>query len=197
MFEDEPEGATPVDEDEAADLLPPHIRTRDELNVWEQQNILEAALWAARARTAALTESAIRELHRRMFDRTWGSAGKYRTSDKNIGVYWATIPVAIRNLIDDGVHWLAHQIFPIDEAAIRMHHRMVKIHPFPNGNGRHARLWCDMLLAQNDRGPIAWKSRELDGKGEARRAYIDALRQADREDYQPLLTLMLKGRGQG
>lgn len=194
MFGNEPEGATPVDEDEAEALLPSHIRTREELNAWEQANILGAARWAELARTPALSETTIRELHRRMFDETWEWAGRYRQSDKNIGTYWATIPTEVRNLVEEGRYWIENGTCPTDEAAARLHHRLVKIHPFPNGNGRHARLWCDLLLRQNGRPPFEWLSAELDEAGDARTAYIKALRAADDEDYGPLFGLLLRGR---
>ena len=194
MFRREPDGATPVDADEAADLLPSHIRTREELNLWEQQNILEAAKWARRARTPALTLRAVREVHRRMFDKTWAWAGKYRQSDKNIGVHWPTIGTEVHKLLEDGSFWMDEVTFPVDEAAMRLHHRMVKIHPFPNGNGRHGRLWCDLFLRQAGRPPFEWKSRELDTAGEARAAYIAALRAADGNDLEPLRALLLVDR---
>jgi Fic-DOC domain mobile mystery protein B len=193
MFE-EPDGATPLDPDEADALLPAHIHTRAELNLWEQANILEAARWAVRARAQALADSTVRELHRRMFDETWAWAGRYRTSDKNIGVNWPTISTEVRKLLDDGQYWLDHGTYAIDEAAARLHHRLVKVHPFPNGNGRHARLWCDMVLRQHGRPPLDWKSRELDSDGEARTAYIGALRAADGQDYVPLLSPLLRDR---
>jgi Fic-DOC domain mobile mystery protein B len=183
MSEDEPDGATPLEPGEAEDLLPTHIHTRTQLNLWEQENILEAVSWVRRTRTPALSEPTIRELHRRMFGQTWGWAGRYRTSDKNIGVYWATIPGEIRNLIDDAHYWFAHQVYTADEGALRLHHRLVKIHPFPNGNGRHGRLWCDMLLRQKGRPP--------------RRAYFAALQAADGQDYAPLFRLILRGRPSG
>lgn len=195
MF-DGPEGATPLDPDEAADLVATHLHTRDELNLWEQENILQAAAWAARARLPFLSEEAIRELHRRMFDRTWSWAGRYRTSDKNIGVFWATIPEEVRKLVDDGRFWVERGTFPLDEAALRLHHRLVKIHLFPNGNGRHARLWCDTLVRQWGRPPFAWRNRDLDHPGDARRAYIRALRAADGEDFAPLVRLVLVDRPQ-
>lgn len=194
MLDNEPEGATPLDPNEAEDLLPTHIHTREQLNLWEQENILEAVSWALRTRTPSLSEPTIRELHRRMFDQTWAWAGRYRTSDKNIGVYWATIPEEVHNLIDDAHYWFEHDVYPIEEAALRLHHRLVKIHPFPNGNGRHGRLWCDMLLKQNGRPPFEWKNKELDQSGEARHAYIAALQAADGHDYVPLFDLILTGR---
>jgi len=195
MSEGEPGGATPVDADDAEELIPSHIYTRDDLNLWEQENILQAAAWALRTRTPALSEPTIRELHRRMFDQTWTWAGQYRRSDKNVGVWWPTIPEAVRTLLDDGRFWLDHGTFSVDESALRLHHRLVEIHPFPNGNGRHGRLWCDLLLRQNGRPPFEWKNRDLNRTGDAhRRAYVRALQVADRGDYQPLFTLILDGR---
>ena len=191
---DLPEGATPIDPDEAKDLVPSHIRTRGELNVWEQENILVAATWVQRTRAKALDEATIRELHRRMFSETWGWAGRYRTSDKTIGIHWPQIPVAVRDFVDDGRLWIRQEVFPPDEAALRLHHRLVQIHPFPNGNGRHARLWCDMLLSQIGRPTIDWGGATLDTAGEQRRAYIRALWCADQGDLQPLLSLFLQGR---
>lgn len=194
MHEGEPDAATPLDPDEADGLIPTHIHTRAELNVWEQENILEAVEWASASRKPCLREETIRELHRRMFGHTWVWAGRYRTSDKNLGVPWPTISREVRDLVEDGRFWLDHGTYGTDEAVLRLHHRLVWIHPFPNGNGRHARLWCDMLLRQYGRPPFEWKNRQLDREGEARRAYIEALRAADRGDLEPLFRLLLEGR---
>ena len=189
-----PKGATTLDPDEVENLLPKHLRTREELNVWEQENILVAASWVQRARAEALEEATIRELHRRMFSETWRWAGQYRMSDKTIGIQWPQILVAVRNFVDDGRLWLKEEVFSPDEAAIRLHHRLVQIHPFPNGNGRHARLWCDMLLNQNGRPTLDWGGPGLDTAGDPRKAYIRALWSADDGNLQPLLDLLLQGR---
>ena len=194
MFDDEPVGATPIYTDEAEGLIPGHIQTRAELNAWEQQNIIEAARWVRTATEPALRESTILGLHKRMFDRTWEWAGRYRTSDKHIGVFWAEIGDEIRKFVDDGAYWLEHHVSSVDEAAARLHHRLVLIHPFPNGNGRHARLWCDLLLKQNGRPMFSWSSEELDRAGESRQRYLEALRKADGEDFGPLLDLLLRNR---
>jgi len=191
---DLPEGATPLDPDEAEDLLPSHIRTRGELNVWEQENILVAAAWVQRTRAEALDEATIRELHRTMFSETWKWAGRYRTSDKTIGIHWPQISAAVRDFIEAGRLWVREEVFPPDEAALRLHHRLVEIHPFPNGNGRHARLWCDMLLSQIGRPNIDWGGEKLDTAGEHRKAYIRALWSADQGDVQPLFSLFLRDR---
>lgn len=194
MIDDGPPGATSVDADEAAELIPSHIRTREELNAWEQANIVEADRWSRRTRARALEQATIRELHRRMFDRTWEWAGQYRRSNKNLGVDWPGIPVAVRNLVEDGRFWFSHETYPVDEIAMRLHHRLVWIHPFPNGNGRHGRLWTDMLLRQHGRPGFEWKNAELDRVGEAREAYIRALRAADGGDFEPLEALLLGDR---
>ena len=194
MFDDEPAGATPIDPDEAEGLIPGHIQTRGELNEWEQANIIVAARWVRTATEPALSESTILDLHRRMFDRTWEWAGRYRTSDKTIGVYWAEIGVEVRKFVDDGAYLLESPVSSVDETAARLHHRLVLIHPFPNGNGRHARLWCDLLLRQNGRPMFSWGSRELDQAGEGRRRYIAALRSADGGEFEPLLALLLQNR---
>lgn len=194
MVDAEPDGATPVDLDEAEDLLPRHIHTPGELNLWEQENILEAAKWTLRSRRPALSEPTLRELHRRMFDRTWKWAGRYRLSDKTIGAHWATVPVEVHKLVDNGAFWFDNNTFETDEAAVRLHHCLVEIHAFPNGNGRHARLWCDMVLRQCGRPPIEWKNEKLDRPGEARHMYIQALRAADSGNLEPLLALLLQGR---
>ena len=190
---DLPDGATPLDPDEAEGLLPRHIRTRGELNVWEQENILVASSWISRARRSALDEATLRELHRQMFSETWDWAGAYRLSDKTIGIHWPQIPEGVRNFVEDGRYWLREGTFSPEESAIRLHHRLVQIHHFPNGNGRHARLWSDMLLLQNGRPPINWGGGSLEERSEVRKNYILALRRADQGDYQLLLDLFLRG----
>jgi Fic-DOC domain mobile mystery protein B len=158
MFDGEPDGATPLDPDEADALIPAHLHTRRELNEWEQANILSGAEWARTTSSDALDESTIRELHRRMFDKTWEWAGSYRTTDKNLGGYWAEVPAEVKKFVDDGRYWIENETFPRGEAAARLHHRLVMIHPFPNGNGRHARAWCDLLMRQNGLHPFEWKT---------------------------------------
>lgn len=193
MFDAEPDGATPLAPDDAAALIPSHLTTRAEVNAWEQANILEAARWVTTARSAALSTATVRTLHRRMFRKTWEWAGCYRNVDTNIGVRREKIAVEVENFVRDGRFWMENRVYPIDEAAARLHHRLVKIHPFPNGNGRHARLWTDLLLRQSEGEQFDW-GRSLDSGGDERHEYIQALRAADSEDFRPLLTLLLSGR---
>lgn len=184
-------GATPLDPDEAEGLIPKHIRTQQELNEWEQANVLKAARWTARAlRGDILSEAFVCELHRRMFDGTWKWAGIFRRSNKNIGVDRSQISVRLRELLDDVRYWLAHETYPLDEVAARFHHRLVSIHPFANGNGRHARLVTDVLLQRNGGTPFTWGSGDLFGAGNVRERYIAALRAADGGDYGLLIAFV-------
>ena len=187
-----PAGTTPRDPDESAGLLPGHIATREQLDEWEAENILEGQRWAAGAarRSDILDDIFLRELHRRMFGRTWKWAGAYRSTDKNIGVASARVAEKVRQLLENTRAQLAGKVAPIDEIAARFHHRLVWIHPFPNGNGRHARLLTDLLLAANGAEPFTWGRGDLEHAGEARERYLAALRAADARDFAPLLAFV-------
>lgn len=187
MFE-YPPGATPIDPDEAEGLLPGHITTQAELNEWEQANVAEATAWVRTSRLDPLDLLAVRKLHQRMFGRTWAWAGQFRTTEKNIGVAPEEIPVRLRDLLDDGRYWLENETFPYSECALRLHHRIVFVHLFPNGNGRHARLWANWILLKAGESAIDWGG-GLDGAGAIREEYISALRAADGGDYSRLLEL--------
>jgi len=186
-----PAGATPLDPDEAQGLIPRHISTQGQLNEWEQQNILRAEEWVfSRRRGDVLTVDFIKRLHRRMFDKTWRWAGAFRRSDKNIGVDWRDIEVQLRLLCLDVKTQLETRSVPLDEAAARFHHRMTRIHPFANGNGRHARLVTDVLLVRNGADRFSWGSADLEKAGDARTRYIEALRASDARDYSLLLNFV-------
>jgi len=125
-------------------------------------SILQGMKWAtARRRKDLLSEKFIRDLHQHMFDQTWKWAGRFRKSDKNTGVHWSTIPEGIRNLCDDAKYWVEHKTYPLTEIAVRFHHRLVSIHPFPNGNGRHRHLMADLIRAELGEGRFTWGSANL------------------------------------
>ena len=190
-----PGGATPLDPDDAADLLPRHVTTRRELNAWEQANIAGAVDWLARRRggSTVLSIDFVRELHRRMFDETWRWAGRLRTKAANIGVPAHAIAGSLKDLLDDAAHWAANGTYPADEIAARFHHRLVRIHPFPNGNGRHARVIADALLAELGAAPFTWGAGDISTSGAARERYLDAQRKADAGDFGPLLAFVRSG----
>ena len=189
MNYDYPPGATPIDADEAEGLLLPHITNRAELDRWEQDNIAEAEIWAFRRKPHdLLSVDFVCRLHRRMFGNVWKWAGEFRQSDKNIGLSWHQIPMGIENLCDDVPVWIQSQSESVEEMAVRFHHRLVWIHPFPNGNGRHARFMANIFLENVLLGsPFTWGNRDLTSPSDQRRRYISALREADGGDYVPLL----------
>ena len=185
-----PPGATPLDPDEAAGLVPKHITTQADLNAWEQTNILQGDRWASRQKTRELLdEGFIRELHKRMFDQTWQWAGKFRKSNKNIGVDWPQVSLKLRDLLDNTRYQLEHQVFMDDEIVVRFHHQLVWIHAFPNGNGRHARLMADLLAMRLGTARMSWGGGSLDlaPVSTVRERYLAALRAADQGRFDLLI----------
>ena len=184
-----PVGATPLDPDEAAGLIPEHITTQGELNAWEEANIIEGERWAFRQKNPnILNEGFIRLLHNKMFDQTWVWAGTFRVSNKNIGVDWPQMSTQLRNLLDNAQYQLDNSVYSNQELAVRLHRQMVFIHLFPNGNGRHARLLADLVMVNLGESRFTWGSRQAIAEtGDVRRLYIDALREADRGDITSLL----------
>jgi Fic-DOC domain mobile mystery protein B len=186
-------GATPLDPDEAEGLLHLHVATRGELDELEEANIQIGLEWAL-GRTSrssrqldVLSEEFLYALHERMFGDVWSWAGQIRRSEKNIGVGRHTIRIEVRNLIEDARLWREQRVYSVDEIAVRFHHRLVAIHPFPNGNGRHARLMADLLAIQAGRPAFSWGGGRLTSTSELRTAYINSLRRADQGDIAPLL----------
>jgi Fic-DOC domain mobile mystery protein B len=182
-------GITPLDPNEAAGLIPAHVSTQDELNEWEQANILKAERWAferKRKPSDVLLPAFVRSLHKKMFDDTWEWAGQFRLTDKNIGIPWQGIPEGLHNLCEDAKYWLDHRVFEPCQLAAQFHYRLAHIHPFPNGNGRHARLMTDVLLVALGHSRFEWGGGDLHGAGDARRHYIAALRAADENNFDPL-----------
>ena len=186
-FVEEPGNATPLTPEERRELIPAHIAYRNELNEAEQENIGRAQDWALGRRRDLLTEKFIKDLHRRMLGDVWRWAGKFRTSERNLGIPWYEIPVALRQLLDDAKASIEHKAYPPDEIAVRLHHRLVHIHPFPNGNGRHARLMADLLVMRLGGERFSWGSANPQDAGEVRRRYIAALQAGNNHDLGPLL----------
>jgi Fic-DOC domain mobile mystery protein B len=183
------DGATPLTTDEVQVLIPSYIKLRGELIKAEQAGILAADGWAFGHRRDVLDENFLLTLHRRMFGAVWRWAGRFRQTVCNIGIHPWRIAVELRKLLNDVRFWIEHETYTADEIATRFHHRLVYIHPFPNGNVRHARLAADLLAVQLGRPRLTWGQSNL-AAGEVRRLYIEALRAADRHDLEPLLAFV-------
>ena len=180
-----PYGATPINPNEASGLLLSHISTQQELNRWEQDNINEAFMWLAGQKNInTIDTNFIYRVHKEMFNNVWRWAGKARVSEKKLGVEVFKISQELKVLCDDFDYWKINKTYSYDEIAYRFHHRLVFIHSFSNGNGRHARLMADIILKKIfNKDFFTWGSGDLIKTGECRKKYIDALRAADKGDY--------------
>lgn len=187
LFDAEDDAATPLTPDERAQLIPTYITTRAQLNEAEQANIADADLWAFQRRRNVLDEAFLLNLHKRMLNGVWKWAGTFRRTERNIGIQACRIGMELRQLLDDVRYWVEHETYTPDEIAVRFHHRLVFIHPFPNGNGRHARLAADLLAFQLGEERFSWGSTNLVAVDETRAGYVAALKAADNHDIEPLL----------
>jgi len=190
-------GQTPIDEEEKEDLLLPTISTRRELDEFEQANIEKAIEWSLKiqdTRDQLLSIEFIKELHFRMFSEVWGWAGAFRKSNKNIGVDKYMIEEELCKLTDDCRYWIENRIYPEDEIAIRYKFRMVSIHPFPDGNGRHSRISGDILVSKAFKRPVfSWGGNMIGEEGESRKRYLESLYMADKGDMGALITFARSG----
>jgi len=184
-------GQTLLDDDEKEGLLIPTIATREELDQFEQRNIEEALQWVFTKSFKAdkvFTEKFICELHKRMYGSVWSWAGKFRKTDKNLGIDKWQIPVALKTLCDDGLFWVKNKTYSSEEIAIRVTHRIVSIHCFPNGNGRHSRLMADIIINKIYKLPMfSWGTGVLVHQGDARKTYLNTVKEADCNSFQPLI----------
>ena len=191
---DQPDDATPLSPEDKQGLIPSYISTRAELNREEQRNILEAVMWASERQRDILSVEAIQNLHKRMYGKVWEWAGEFsQVHDRPIGVQPFMVGPDLRQLIDDVKYWVEHESYSPDEIAVRFHHRLVLIHPFPNGNGRMSRQAADMLIQSLGGEKFSWGRGDLRSVNETRRAYIEALRQADRHDLEMLIAFARSG----
>ncbi|WP_397581969.1 mobile mystery protein B [Sphingorhabdus sp.] len=179
---------TPLDAEERQQLIPSYITLRRELNEAEQINIAHAEKWLTSRRGDALNEAFLRELHRRMFGQVWRWAGKYRETPRNIGVDANRIRMDIAQAIDDARFWVENATYAPDEIAVRYSHRLVAIHPFPNGNGRISRMVGDLLAIYLGQPRFSWGSQSLIDANVTRAKYVAALRAADAHDLAPLIS---------
>lgn len=189
------EGQTPLDEDEKNDLKIKSITTLKELDEFEQLNIEKAIIWTIRMKVGSkelLTEEFVRKVHYKMFSDVWRWAGEFRKTNKNIGVEWNQIGVELKKLLDDTDYWIEAKTYSEEEIAIRFKHRLVSIHCFPNGNGRHSRILADIILEKLfNKEPFSWNQNNKSNHSEIRKNYISALKLADQNELKPLIDFAL------
>lgn len=188
-------GATPLEPEELEALIPKHVTNMSELNEFEQNNIIQAETWISSIKISIpkiLTIDFLRRLHKKMFNKTWKWAGQFRKTAKNIGVDVYQIQSELKKLFDDVEAQIKFQSYCVEDIAIRFHQRLTKIHPFINGNGRHARLMTDVLLTALEKPRFTWGSSKLDKNNTIRKEYIGALHEADKGNYERLLRFVRK-----
>lgn len=189
------DGNTPLEDEAIRGLKPVWVATRDDLNEVEAENVAEGYRWLGRSRPAVavqLDAPFVSELHRRLFSKVWRWAGTYRKADLNLGISWHAITTEVKQLTDDFAYRLDETRRPaapeaLDAACVEYHFRMVHIHPFLNGNGRHARASADALAMALDRPAFSWGRGSIAEPSLTRTAYIEALRKADQDDLEPIL----------
>jgi Fic-DOC domain mobile mystery protein B len=185
------EGQTPLDENEKEGLKIKSITTQQELDEFEQLNIEKALEWTISANLKTekiLSEKFIKDLHKKMFGDVWKWAGEFRKTNKNIGIKWTQVAVELKYLIDDAKYWIENQTYSQDEIAIRFKHRIVAIHCFPNGNGRHSRMMADIIIEfVFNKEVFSWQKSNMIKADETRKSYISALREADNGNINPLI----------
>ena len=185
------EGQTPLDEEEQEGLLIQSVTTREELDEFEQQNIEKAMQWTYIRKlkaTQLLSEKFIRDLHQKMYGNVWKWAGQFRNSEKNIGVKSFLISIELKNTLDDCLYWIDNKTYEPEEIAVRFKHRLVSIHCFSNGNGRHSRLMADLIMEKIFKKTFfTWGGNNLVQQTNARAMYIKAVKLADDNDIKTLV----------
>jgi Fic-DOC domain mobile mystery protein B len=187
IFDEDDEANTPLTADERQQLIPSYITLRRELNEAEQINIAIASKWLSSGKRDILDHVVLCDLHKRMFGKVWKWAGQYRATSRNIGVDAYRIPSEMWQVVGDARFWVENGTYPSDEIAVRFSHRLVAIHPFPNGNGRFSRLVGDTLARQLKRPRFSWGRASLVDASTTRAQYVAALKAADAHDIGPLL----------
>jgi Fic-DOC domain mobile mystery protein B len=187
-----PSGATPIEPDGLRDLIPDYISTMSELNQAEQSNIADGFVWAGKQiQEDLLNASFIFKLHQKMFGDVWKWAGTMRRSNTNIGVSKEHIMNDLGQLLGNTQYWFENSTYSLDETAARFHHRLVQIHIFPNGNGRHARLMTDLILLKNGASRFSWGTNgtytPFEVEGKTRSDYLASLKKADQNDFDALI----------
>jgi Fic-DOC domain mobile mystery protein B len=184
------DGHTELGEEDRLGLIPTYIATRADLYDAEQRNIAAVLLRRRPGLSALLDDKYLRDLHKTMFGDVWSWAGRYRTRETNIGVAPAEIATAVRSVVDDVKVWVEHRTFAADELAARFHHRLVAMHPFPNGNGRHGRVTADYLVERLGQPAFSWGSELEVTTPVLRDRYQRALQAADGGDIGPLVSFV-------
>ncbi len=188
IFKDR-DGATPIDPDQLEGIRFSHVTTMGELDELEDQNIQDGMRWLSRQKTCDYLDTMfLDKLHKELFGNVWKWAGIHRTSMVNLSkIDRFQIRVELKSLFDDVKAWIEFGRSDWDEIAAEFHHRLVSIHPYPNGNGRTARIMTEYLLKRNDKDVPSWMHSMNDRPKDRRALYINSLKNADKGNYSDLI----------
>ena len=188
-------GDTLLSPEELDMLIPKHVTIRAQLDEVEQANIEEGLVWLLSQRNITAEKLFSKEfqdkLHIKMLGQVWEWAGKTRTRETNIGVMPHQIEIERKKLNDDAVFWCEATVMTPKELAITFHHKLIQIHCYPNGNGRHGRIMADLIVEKlYEMKRLDWITEDMLHEGEARDIYIDAMKSADDNSYKLLFGLI-------
>lgn len=186
------DGSTPLDLDQIKGIRFSHLTTMAELDEIEDQNIQKGLEWLNRQTTNNyMSMEFLCKLHEKLFCDVWEWAGKFRTVEVNISKYRSyDVGPQLKNFFEDLKLWMTSGKMNWDEISAEMHHRLVTIHPFVNGNGRTTRIYTEYVQKRNNQTPTNWKASMADRPKERRDLYIKALRSADKNDFSLLIEFM-------
>jgi len=189
MAKQQKKGTTYLDEEALDGIIPKGIETKEELDAVEFLNVLQGTKWLSKnlKKVSVLDEVTLKKVHKQMFGDVWTWAGKIRKRNLNLGVDFFNILVELKRLKDDVAFWVKNRSFNDVDIAIRLHHRLVWVHPFVNGNGRWGRAITDAWLLSKKQPAFSWGGSNLSIDKKARREYIGALNQADKFNFKALL----------
>ena len=186
------DGSTPLDHDQVIGIRFSHLTTMGELDEIEDLNIQKGMEWLNRQKgDDYLSTEFLCKLHERLFGDVWKWAGKFRTSEVNISKYRPyDIGPQLKNFFEDIKLWIEGGSMSWDEISAEAHHRLVTIHPFPNGNGRTTRIYTEYLQKRNQQPVSSWGASLAHDSKARRDLYIQSLRNADKGNFEALIAFM-------
>ena len=185
------DGNTPLDQNQIDGLLFSHVTTMGELDQLEDENIQKGLAWLNHYKGQFLSTDFTKKLHGKLFGDVWSWAGTFRKNDVNLSkVSSYDIQIELKKLFLDVETWIKYKSISWDEIPAQFHHRLVCIHPFPNGNGRISRIMTEYFEKKNNKPITSWSESLSNFPKKRRGDYIKALQEADRGNINQLIEFM-------
>lgn len=186
------DGSTPLDPDQIRGIKFSHLVNMGELDEVEDLNIQKGLEWLNRQKgDDYLSMEFLCKLHEKLFGDVWKWAGTFRKVEVNLSkIKYYDVGPQLKMFFEDAKLWIEGGRMSWDEISAEMHHRLIAIHPFPNGNGRTTRIYTEYVQKRNKQAVTSWKASLNHDPKERRRVYIKSLQQADKGDFRPLIEFM-------